>query len=287
MGELRTLDINDTAPANERSYYTYDNTVLTAFAFTLSISALSVAAVPLKSLVFSPSVFRSLQFFVVHLHGQQAAVLHAIMRMESIETLDTSCDANIIDYNAVIKLPSLSHLILREIGTSGLIKSVWSRFRTDRLDSLRLYYEGGAIPPVWPHFSEPHRALTCLCISYADSVSHFDRYDGESTAMLASLPNIENLHLTVPHICNRLFEELRTNSKFLSRLSTLAFLCWDLQEEEDIAVLASVLHTQHDALKSTSIRTLVLHRSDPLSVVHPVTPGWEDLLEAGLTVNFQ
>ncbi len=264
----------------------YANSILSSFSFVPILRSLSIADVPLHALSLSPTTIQNLNTLCIHLYKQPFAVLELLPRMCSLRCLDVTCDASVKDFKRTLELPTVTSLTLRDGDSPDGLPLVWSLLRLDNLREMSLCYEGTISNPAWPRLSSPVYSITSFTLFYTDSVAEFDYHDEASITLMRCFPNLETLHLTLPFFCNRLFTEIRTNPKFLPRLVHITFLCWDLQKDTDIACIADMLHARRRILECATITRLTLHRSDPLRIHKPVTPGWESLLTTGLHVSF-
>ncbi len=284
LSELEVLAITDTSFATRSPSSPVP--VISSFMFVPSLQTLSISQIPLRSLTLPPTVYPGLKEFDVHLYGQASTVFDTLPRMNSIRCLDLTCDAAVDDFEAVIRLPSVTSLTLRDGATSGSLPAIWAMLRLDNLRKLSLYYESNIHPPVLPHLSSPVQSITSFKLCYEEFLNGFYRHDEASVVLLHQLPSVEKLDITFPSFCTHLCTELRTNSKFLPRLSDIKLICWDLQDDAEVACIADMLRARRSSLECATITKLTLHRSDPLSIHDPITPGWESLLKTGLIVSF-
>lgn len=286
LGALKSLAINDSHNGTSTAIPTYAHTTLSSFSYAPSLLSMSINDIPLRALTLAPTTIHNLKAFHVHLYSQASAALELLPRMSSVSYLEITCDGDVKPFNRIIHLPAVTSLTLRDGASSDGLPVVWSLLRLDNLCKLSLRYEDNILHPAWPRLSSPNYGIVSFKLSFTESVGDFDYHDDASITLLRHLPNIETIQLTLPYFCTRLFSKLRDNPKFLPHLVDLTFLCWDLQAEKDIAFIADMLTRRRCALECASITRLRLHRSDPLKVCNPITPGWESLLETGLTVAF-
>ncbi len=286
LGGLSSLAMNDSYHGRMASTGspTYMHTILLAFSFIPNLLSLSIAEIPLCML--SPATFQKVKVFQVHLYNQASTVLELLPRMSSISCLELTCNGNIKPFDCIIELPSVTSLTLQDGDSPDGLPMVWSLLHLTNLHKLLLCYEGNILSPAWPHLLSPNNGIMSFRLSYTDSVHDFDYHDDASIVLLRQLQNINTLNHMLPFFCIHLFVEICDNPKFLPCLVDIMFLCWDLQKETDIAFIADMLWCCRCTLECTSISRLRLHRSDPLSICKPITPGWESLLNNGLHMLF-
>ncbi|KAK0192476.1 hypothetical protein F5146DRAFT_999664 [Armillaria mellea] len=241
LGALKWLTISDSPNGTSTSYPTYTHTILLPFSYTPNLLSMSIANIPLHALSIPPTTLHNLKAFHVHLHNQASTALKLLPHMSNICYLEVTCNGNVKPFNRIIHLPTVTSLTLQDGPSSDGLPTVWSLLQLKHLHKLSLHYEDNILHPAWPHLSSPDYGVMSFDLSLTESVGDFGYHDDASIELLRHLPNIKTLCLTLPYFCIRLFSELHDNPKFIPHLVNLAFLCWDLQTEMDIAFITDML----------------------------------------------